>query len=149
MRTLALSVVVLVTACCTQREATATDQKVTADGTVKPGAPSELTSKVGNGQADLSIRFAAEGLVSSVTVNGIDGVTVTSSPELLSNTRVSNGETRGFDVRFTGQGHLVVTVNGTFGGAQKSRVHSVKVGDAVQQTGTVQVTDDGDVVKVQ
>lgn len=144
MRTLALSVVVLVTACCTTPT-----QKITAADTAKPGAPSELSSKLGNGQADVSIRFGAEGLISSVTVNGIDGVIVTSSSELLSNTKVSNGESRSFDVRFTGQGHLVFTVNGTFGGAQKSRVHSVKIGDAVQQNGTVQVTDDGDVVKVQ
>ena len=146
MRTLALSFVVLVTACCTTPTP---PQKITAADTAKPGAPSELTSKLGTGRADLSLRFTGEGLISSVTVNGIDGVTVTSNAELLSNTKVTSGESRSFDVRFTGVGHLVVTVNGTFGGAQKSRVHSVKIGDTVQQNGNVQVTDDGDVVKMQ
>lgn len=146
MRTLALSVVVLVTACCTTPTPT---QKVSAADTAKPGAPSELSSKVGNGQAALSIRFSSDGEISNITVTGIDGVQLTSNAELLSNTKVATGESRTFDVRFTGRGHLVVTVNGTFGGAQKSRVHSVKIGDAIQQNGTVQITDDGDVVKVQ
>lgn len=145
MRTLALSVVVLVTACCT----TPPQKTNTAADTAKPGAPTKLSSKLGDGQADLSLLFESDGQISKVTVSGIDGVTVTSSGELLADTKVTSGETRSFDVRFTGQGHLVITVIGTFAGAQKSRVHSVKVGDAVQQTGTVQVTDDGDVVKMQ
>lgn len=144
MKTILLSTLLVVTACCTSPRA-----KVAEAQAPKPGAPTELQSELGQNTAKLSLRFERAGENVSVLVSGIDGVAVTSPPEVLSGVPVKRGEVRSFEVAFTGRGHLVISVRGTFSGATQARVHTVAIGEVVKQkNGTTQVTDDGDAVKV-
>lgn len=144
MKTILLSTLLVVAACCTSPRAKVAEAEVP-----KPGAPTELQSELGENTAKLSLRFERAGENVSVIVSGLDGVAVTSSPEVLSGVPVKPGEVRSFEVTFTGRGHLVVSVRGTFGGASQARVHTVAIGEVVKKKdGTTQVTNDGDAVKV-
>ena len=152
MRTLLLSSLLVLTACCTSKEAPVTTKQSLAADTTKVGTPTTLDSKVEGGTARLSLKFDGAGKDVAVTVNGIDGVNVTSARELLSGEKVAAGDERRFDVTFdagAGRGHLVVTVSGDFGSGVRSRVHSVAVGEGLKKDlGTVQQTSDGDTVKL-
>ena len=152
MKTLLLSLLLVVSASCSSREARVPEPKRAAPDTIKPGAPSVLTSQVEAQRAKLSLRFEGAGEGVSVVVSGLDGVSITSAPELLSAASVKAGEARDFEVGFTrgpGRGQLVISVTGTFGGAMKSRVHTVALGEGLKKDdGTVQVTNDGDTVKL-
>ena len=144
MKTFLLSTLLVVTACCTSPRA-----KVAEASPPKPGAPTELQSELGQNTATLRLRFERAGENVSVIVSGLDGVTVTSPPEVLSGVPVKSGEVKSFEVAFTGRGHLVVSVRGTFGGAIQARVHTVAIGEPVKKNdGTTQVTTDGDAVKL-
>jgi hypothetical protein len=108
---------------------------------------------VGATSAKLNLRFQSAGENVSITVSGIDGVTVTSPAEVLAGASVKAGEEKPFEVAFTHgatRGHLVVSVRGTFGGGVQARVHSVAIGDGpLEDDGSkVLVTDDGDAVKL-
>ncbi len=122
--------------------------------TVKPGAPTELiNSSFTEGSAHAELRFDGSGENVSVMASGLEGVTLTSAAEVVSGRTVKTGDTIAVDLTFTkppGRGHLVLTVNGTFNGAVKSRVHTVLVGEgAFKDDGSkVQVTNDGDTVKL-
>lgn len=144
MKTLLLSTLLVVTACCTSPKT-----KVAEAATPKPGAPTELQAELGENTAKLSLRFERGGENVSVMVSGIDGLTVTSPAEVLSGVAVKAGEVKPFEVAFTGRGHLVVSVRGTFGGAIQARVHTVAIGEPVKKDdGKTQVTNDGDAVKL-
>ncbi len=151
MRTLLLSALLVVTACCTSREAKAPTPPAAPD-TVKPGAPTTLESVPGEKSVKLDLRFEGAGENVSVVASGIDGVTVTGNAELLSGAVVKAGEVRTFEVDVTrsgARGHLVISVKGTFGGASRARVHTVALGEGPPPpTGTKQVTTDGDAVKL-
>ena len=143
MKSLFLSTLLLV-ACTTSPKT-----KETTTDVAKPGAPTALESQVGDTSAKLSLRFESAGENVSVTVSGIDGLTVTSSAEALSGASVKRGEVKPLEVTFTGHGQLVVSVRGTFGGATQARVHSVAIGEQVKKKdGQVQTTSDGDTVKL-
>ncbi len=60
------------------------------------------------------------------------------------------GDSRTFELAYTGDGHLVVTVLGTFGGEPRSRVHTVQLGTPAPVEGGErrQTTDDGVKVKL-
>jgi len=143
MKSLFLSTLLLV-ACTTSPKT-----KETTTDTAKPGAPTVLESQLGDGRAKLSLRFERAGENVSVTVSGLDGLTVTSPAEAVSGASVKSGEVKALEVTFTGQGQLVVSVRGTFGGATQARVHTVAIGEVVKKKdGQVQVTSDGDAVKL-
>lgn len=154
MKTLPL--LLLVTACCTspavqKPSETPPPERKGGGDTVKPGAPTKLEAQVTSSGAKLALHFASAGKDVSVTISGIDGVTVTSPAEALTGAAVKAGEVIPLDVTFTGaSGHLVVSVRGNFGGAVDARVHSVQIGDVqLQKDGSkILKTDDGDTVKV-
>lgn len=153
MKTLPL--LLLVTACCTspavQKPADNPPERKGGGDTVKPGAPTKLEAQVTSTGAKLALHFASAGKDVSVTISGIDGVTVTSPAEALTGASVKAGEVIPLDVTFTGtSGHLVVSVRGNFGGSVDARVHSVQIGDVqLQKDGSkILKTDDGDTVKV-
>ena len=154
MRTILLSTALLLAACSTSKDAAAPAPKQTsADATtVKPGAPSALDALVSGTSAKLTLRFDGPGEKVNVTVKGIDGVDVTSGGAWASGAKVQAGEVLVQTVGFTAaaRGHLVVTVEGLFGGAFKSRVHSVEVGEGPvkKDLGAVQKSTDGDAVKL-
>lgn len=145
MKTLPL--ILLVTACCTSPSVQKTQPE---RDTVKPGAPTKLEAQVSANSAKLALHFASAGKDISVTISGLDGVTVTSPPEALAGAAVKAGEVVPLDVTFTGtSGHLVVSVRGNFGGSVDARVHTVQIGEVrLQNDGKVMKTDDGDTVKV-
>ncbi len=143
MKTLPL--ILLVTACCTVHP-----ERSRGADTTKPGAPTKPEAQVTGNTAKLALHFASAGKDISVTISGIDGVTVTSPAEALAGAAVTAGEVVPLDVTFTGRGHLVVSVRGNFGGSVDARVHSVAIGEIqLKDDGSkILKTDDGDTVKV-
>lgn len=149
MKRLLLCALLVVTASCASREV----KPPPAADTVKPGAPTTLEAQLGEGSAKLGLRFDGAGENVFVVVSGLEGVTVTSPPELLSGASIKAGEVRRLEVTFTrgaGRGQLVISVRGSFGGAASARVHTVAVGEGPlpDDGAKKQVTDDGDAVKV-
>lgn len=143
MKTLLISTLLLFTACSTSKKVPQ------AQLTQKPGAPTSLEAEVSSNGAVLRLRFDGPGENVAVIVSGIDGVTVTSSAEAVSGAKVKTSEVRVLEVAFTGRGHLVVNVQGTFNGAKQSRVHTVAIGDVVlKNDGKTQTTTDGDAIKL-
>lgn len=149
--TLLSTLVVVLTSCSTSQEIKAPPAAAAREETRKPGAPTELESHLKERSAALSLRFDGAGENVSVVISGIQGVT-TSSAELMAGESVKAGEVRQFEVPFArgeSAGHLVVSVEGTFSGGRKARVHTVAIGDAaLLGAGVLQTTDDGDAVKV-
>ncbi len=144
MKTLLIASLLVLTGCSTSKKVVEPAQV-----TLKPGAPTALESEVSSTTALLRLRFEGPGENVAVVITGIDGVTVTSPPEAVVGAAVKSGEVRALQVDFTGRGHLVVSVQGTFNGAKRSRVHTVAIGDVVlQNDGKTQITTDGDAVKL-
>ncbi|MDP1823155.1 MAG: hypothetical protein Q8L48_07935 [Archangium sp.] len=140
MRPLLLSIALV--ACSTPKEAKAPEDTT---ATIKPGAPTKLESQLTATSAKLNLRFEGAGENVAVTISGIEGLTVTSPAEALAGATVKAGDVKPFEVTFTGQGHLVVSVKGTFG----ARVHTIAIGDPQPKNdGKTLITNDGDAVKV-
>lgn len=136
----ALSTVALMA--CTHPQESVKSDSVPLSGEGKPTAPVEISSEVTPTHARLSLRFEAEG-EATITVNGIDGLTVTSAPEAAPR-KYGRGDQTQVDVDYTGEsGTLVVNVSGTFNGAPKSRVVTFAVGEVkpVQSGTKVQPTN--------
>ncbi|MDP2269659.1 MAG: hypothetical protein Q8N23_28200 [Archangium sp.] len=144
MKTLLIAALLLFTGCSASKKVAEPAQV-----TLKPGAPTSLESEVSSPTAQLRLRFSGPGENVAVVISGIDGVTVTTPPEAISGAAVKSGEVRALRVDFTGRGHLVVSVQGTFNGAKQSRVHTVAIGEVVlENDGKTQLTTDGDAVKL-
>ncbi len=144
MKTLLIASLVFFTACSTPKKVAEPAQV-----TIKPGAPTSLESEVGPDTAALRLRFDGPGENVGVVVSGIDGVTVTTPSEAVSGAELKSGQVLSLQVGFTGRGHLVVSVQGTFNGAKQSRVHTVAIGEVqLKNDGKTQVTTDGDAVKL-
>lgn len=141
---LALSTVLLA---CTHPQ---TDVKVSAplSGEGKPGAPVEVTAELTPTHARLAVRFEAAAEQVTMTVSGLDGLTVTTS--LPGSERgYKMGELAQLDVDYTGaSGTLVVNVSGTFNGARQSRVMTFARGEVKpEQSGTKVTPDSGPAFK--
>lgn len=139
----ALSTVALVA--CTHPQETP-DKQVSAplSGEGKPTAPVEIASETTPTHARLTVRFEAGAEHATMTVSGLDGLTVTSS--LPGSERpYKQGESVVLDVDYAGgSGTLVVNVSGTFNGAAKSRVVTFAVGEVKPvSTGTRVTPDNG------
>lgn len=149
--TLLSTLLVVLTSCSTSLGIKAPPASPPPSETRKPGAPTELESQLKERSAALSLRFDGAGENVSVLVSGIEGVAI-SSTELMAGASVKAGEVRQFEVPFTRGGtggHLVISVEGTFAGGRKARVHTVAIGDVAELgAGVLQVSDDGDAVKV-
>lgn len=148
MRTELFTMLMLVAACTTPKERAAPSKE-----TVKPGAPTVVTkADVTGSTAAVTLRFEGAGENVSVQAAGIEGVTLSSPAEVVQGRAVKAGDELPIALSFqvAGRGHLVLTVQGTFNGAQQSRVHTVLVGEGpLRDDGAkVQVTSDGDAVKL-
>lgn len=145
MKSLLFVTILAVTACSTPKETKVREPS----GTVKPGAPTRLEAQLSDGSAKLNLRFEGAGENVSVVISGIDGLKLTSPSEVISGATVGANEVKSLDVTFTGRGHVVVSVRGTFNGFTQSRVHTVRIGEGpLKDDGKIQVTDDGDTVKL-
>lgn len=137
----ALSALALL-ACTHPRETP--DVKVSAplSGEGKPTAPVEIASETTPTHAQLTVRFEASAEQATLTVSGLDGLTVTSATP-GSERGYKQGERAVLDVDYTGDsGTLVVSVSGTFNGARKSRVVTFAVGEVKPVTGGTRVSPD-------
>lgn len=134
---------VLGLSCTTPKDKTSTLDHVGG----KPGAPTQLLSKLGGDRALLRLSFEGDGHVDSVAINGIRGTSVKPMGEVATDFDVKRGEVREFNVAYSGDGYIVVSVSGTFGGAKSQRVHSVMIGDPKKTAGETQTTSDGETVK--
>jgi hypothetical protein len=145
MNRLATCLAVLLLGGCTHSE------KVSAPvGAGKPEAPVAVEAELTASSARLTLKSETDGKDVTAVVSGVDGLTVSSEPTLLSSASLSRGEARTFEVAFRpgpGQSLLVVSVQGTFGGARRGRVLSFAVGTPTEAqrrgAGTVITTDDG------
>ncbi len=151
MKITLLSTLLLGFTSCTTSQALKTPEAAPPPAeTRKPGAPTALEVQLNERSAALSLRFEGAGENVSVVVSGIEGV-VASSAELMAGESVKAGEVRKFEVPFARgatAGHLVVSVQGSFAGGTKARVHTVAIGDGGELSGGVlQNTDDGDAVR--
>lgn len=138
---IALSTLLLVA--CTHPQETP-DVKVSAplSGEGKPTAPVEISAEVTPTHARLNVRFEADAIKTSVTISGIDGLTVTLAPEATPRS-YKQAEVAQLDVDYTGEsGTLVVNITGTFNGAQKSRVVTFNVGEVKLINGGTKVQPD-------
>ncbi|ATB46643.1 hypothetical protein [Corallococcus macrosporus] len=123
--------------------------------TQKAGAPVTVNAKLGEDQAQVSVRFDAPATDVQVSISGVDGLAVRSAATPVTGGSFVQDAVSEFDVEFTpgeGQSHLVVTVTGDFRGTHLSRVFSFAVGTptaAQQKTeGTTVTGDDGQPIKV-
>jgi hypothetical protein len=118
----------------------------------KRSAPVAIDADLTESSGKLTLRFERPAEKCSVQVSGVDGLTITSSGEVLTDAKVSKGETKTFDVKYSrgpGRTHLVVSVRGQFDGAPLARVVTFAMGDGpLQQNGTRLILDDGDAIKV-
>ena len=140
---IALSTVVLVA--CTHPQPTP-EVKTSAplSGEGKPTAPVEIVAELTATHARLSLRFEADGERATVTVSGLDGLTVINAPEAVPR-KYAQGELTQLDVDYSGNsGTLVINVSGTFNGANKSRVVTFAIGDVrPASTGTTVTPTNG------
>jgi hypothetical protein len=119
-------------------------------------APVAVEAKVGDGTAQVTVRFqrAASGV--RVRVEGLDGLAVTSAATPADGASFDRGAVVTFDVAFTpgpGRSFLRVAVQGDFGGGPRATAASFAVGErprgsARKVTGTVVESPDGERVKV-
>jgi hypothetical protein len=131
--------------------ATASPTKSTSSSAVngKPSAPVTVDAQLGEKTARVTVRFDAPASDVRVDVHGVDGLVVTSEPTLVTGGGYEKGSVATFDVAFTpgaGRSHLVVSVAGSFQGAQRSRVASFAVGtptDEQRRASSATKTDDG------
>lgn len=137
---------------CTHPTTTKTSAPLPAEG--KPMAPVAVDAELGAGSGRITVRFETAASEVNVSVNGIEGLSVTSTTMPLAEASAKQGESRSFDVTFTpgpGRSMLVVNVTGTFGGARSTRVVTFDVGtptkEQLQTPGKV-VESGGERVKV-
>ncbi|HEU4383429.1 MAG TPA: hypothetical protein VFR85_08005 [Anaeromyxobacteraceae bacterium] len=97
----------------------------------KPTAPVEVEAALQPGAARLAFTFGADAADVTVRVSGLDGLRVTSAPVPVERRSYRRGERAAVDATFVpgeGQSHLVVSVEGTFGGRHMTAVRSFAVG---------------------
>jgi hypothetical protein len=139
----ALSTLALL-ACTHPRETPDVKVSPPLSGEGKPTAPVELTTELTPTHARLSIHFEAEAQQATLTVSGLDGLTVGAvSPG--GEHDYKQGQNAQVDVDYSGTGTLVVNVSGTFNGARRSRVLTFAVGGITPAQAGTRVTPDNGV----
>jgi hypothetical protein len=123
--------------------------------TRKAQAPVRIETVLGDGVATVTVHFDADATDASVGVRGVDGLAVTSDRTPVSGARFSRGQSITFDLAFQpgpGQGHLAVSVGGTFSGSRRNAVSSFAVGKPTPQqlkpAGTPAADEQGRPVKI-
>jgi hypothetical protein len=120
----------------------------------KQTAPVDIANTFDGRTAHVKVTFTSAVENAAIHVSGVDGFTVTGGASDLTGLTLARGETRQLDVTFApgeGESHLVVRVEGQFGGELMHRIATFSVGSktALQKPpGTVTTTDDGARVKV-
>jgi hypothetical protein len=95
-----------------------------------PGAPVEVEAALRPGAATIALAFGADASDVAVRLSGIDGLAVTGPPAPVERGSYRRGERAAVEVTFApgpGESHLVVTVEGTFGGSRRTLVRSFAV----------------------
>src|SRR6478609_7495394 len=114
-----------------QKDAAKTSQPAQAEPIGKPQAPVQIAAEVGDGVAQVSVRFEQDGTGVSIHASGADGLSVRGVTILASGRTVTAGEVARFEVPFTpgpGRSVLALTISGDFGGGPRSTVRSFQVG---------------------
>lgn len=157
MRTLLFTTTMLIAGCTTPSQVKepvrAPPSREPTKETVKPGAPTVVAKEeVTSTSASVLLRFEGSGENVTVQAAGLEGVTLSSPAEVVMSRSVKAGDELPIALTFQAahRGHLVLTVRGTFNGAEQSRVHTLLVGEGpLKDDGAkVQVTSDGDAVKL-
>ncbi|WP_224365164.1 hypothetical protein [Hyalangium versicolor] len=144
----------LPSAACTPTAKAAPDSSSKAD-TAKVSAPVTVDAQLQEGQARVTVRFDSPASDVKINVHGVDGLVVKSAATPVAGSSFTQASTSTFDVAFTpgpGRSHLVVGIEGSFNGTQRSTVKSFAVGtpSAEQQKsqGNVITGDDGQRIKI-
>ena len=121
----------------------------------KVTAPVAVDAQLGDGQAHVTVRFSAPANNVQINVHGVDGLVVKSAGTPVDGATFTESSVTSFDVAFTpgpGRSHLVVAVNGSFRGAQRSSVSSFAVGtpspEQQQSVGNTVTDDKGQTIKI-
>ena len=148
------SLLTLVSLACTSPAKAAPDSR-NEPVAGKVSAPVTVDAQLKEGQAHVTVRFASPATDVKINVYGVDGLAVKSAASPVEGSSFTEASVATFDVEFTpgpGRSHLVVAVNGSFRGAQRSSVSSVAVGSPTaaqqQSPGNVVTGDDGQRIKV-
>jgi hypothetical protein len=143
---LLLAAVPAVACSCSQKKpAEATTSAAPAQGKVE--APVAVDATVGDGAAQVTLRFSSPATGVDVTVWGVDGLEVTSAAAPIVGATYAGGEAVTFPVAFRpgpGRSLLAVSVSGGFGGSKRTRVTTFAVGtpSAAQQKAKAEVQPD-------
>ena len=126
---LSLSSSPLLLGCTHPQEPPVKEVSAPPSGEGKPMAPVEIAAKLAPGHASFMVRFETKAEHVTVTVSGLDGLTV-GSPSSFEGGAFEQAKSAQWEVDYTGSsGTLVVNVSGVFNGAKKSRVATFAVGD--------------------
>lgn len=143
----------LAVACSPTAKAAPTSSSPTESA--KVSAPVSVQAQLGDGQAHVTVRFAAPASNVKINVSGVDGLEVKSTKNPVDGSAFTEDAVTSFDVAFTpgpGRSHLVVAVNGSFRGAQRSSVMSFAVGtpspEQQQSPGNIVTDDTGQRIKI-
>lgn len=96
----------------------------------KPSAPATITAALRPGAADISIVFGSDGTNVVIKVWGVDGLKVTKGATPTTLAAVKSGLSTKMAVQFdapTSESNLAVSVSGTFGGREQTKVQSFTV----------------------
>ncbi len=114
-----------------------------------------VDAQLSDGQAHVTVRFSSPASNVKINVYGVDGLVVKSAATPVDGSNFAEASVTTFDVAFTpgpGRSNLVVAVNGSFRGAQRSSVSSFAVGtpspEQQQSVGNVVTGDDGQRIHV-
>lgn len=97
----------------------------------KPTAPVEVEAALQPGAARLTLTFGADADGVTVRLSGLEGLRVTGPAVPVEGRSFRSGERVPVEATFApgeGQSHLVVAVEGTFGGRRQATVRSFAVG---------------------
>ncbi len=144
----------LLAGACTSPAKSATNTSTGAE-TAKASAPVSVNAQLGEGRAQVTVRFESPASNVKVHIYGVDGLVVKSPATPVDGASFVKDAVSTFDVAFTpgeGRSHLAVAVTGSFPGGQRSSVATFAVGtpSAEQQKspGTIVTGPDGQPIKV-
>lgn len=98
--------------------------------TAKPAAPVTVSASIGPSDASLDVAFKSDGTGVLIKVWGVDGLKLTGGATPVSLASVKSGQSSKMTVHYgapTTQSNLAVSVSGTFGGQEQTKVQSFTV----------------------
>jgi hypothetical protein len=111
-------------------EAAAEDGEKGQNATAKPAAPAAISASIGPSEAALDVVFKSDGTGVLIKVWGVDGLKLTGGATPVALASVKSGQSSKMTVRYeapTTQSNLAVSVSGTFGGQEQTKVQSFTV----------------------